>query len=892
MTKKQRSLLQRLFKRRHGVLPTRRRRRTLLSEALEQRQLLAGDTLVQIIDDADAAFATTGTFLQNSGGYGGSLRQSSGAAQASTASWTVDVSPGTYQVAATWIARPEHAIDTPFTVYDGASGPSLANGSLDQTIEPNDFVDDSTWWEELGQLTVTGNTIVVEVTNAVGSGLAIADAIRVQRIPTNPAVDRPEAKHDRYLSTTGQALQIAAPGYLANDTQVGGDDVTTQIISRPRFGTLTLGTDGSFDYQPFPGFSGVDSFRYQVSNAAGQSNPVTVELEVADAPAVLTLADKPNVITVDVFFDQPNDGFTSLREAIELANTNGFSKNVIEFNLPPGNDIQVHQIDGPLVITSNVEIRGPENGSQRIVAQGQTGVLRVDAGGQAVLKNLTIANGLLPTGDGGGIWNAGELTLNQVHVTENQSASGRGGGIFNASGGTLALLDSTVSSNDASTDGGGIFNAVGASFDIVNSTVSDNTAGLWGGGIYTQAAGSLAASTVVHNQAVRGANLASIETMDVSNTILALGVNSSDVEGIVVSLGGNLVGNGDDATGFVAGDLVGSTASTIDPLLGALQDNGGPTPTHMLLPGSPAIDAGNSVHRFRDQRGADRVVDGLDANDLGDAVEQVDIGAVEFGTFFTNTFDDAIDTTPLGDGRVDVDPATPGDQVSLRGAIQELNALAGHGNTAGLGSGSFEGAVAFDELDYHQFNLDIQGAGEDFAASGDLDVYGNLSIHGVLESYDRPLTTINGGWIAGLRYNQHQQVGMHDRLFHVHPGAELDLSALKLWGGQADIGDGRGGAILGEQATVFATDVDIESNVAQRGGAIATVGGMTVVDSQSLIDENYASGGGGFYLDGGLLNIDDSRVSNNTGAVGGGGVYLQDGDCIRTNHTSIVVTRH
>src|SRR5205085_1482676 len=95
-----------------------------------------------------------------------------------------------------------------------------------------------------------------------------------------------------------------------------------------------------------------------------------------------------------------------------------------------------------------------------------------------------------------------------------------------------------------------------------------------------------------------------------------------DVNGAFVSGGNNLIGNGTGATGFTNGnngDQVGTAGTPILPLLGTLGDNGGPTPTHLPLPGSPAIDAGHNLGAPpSDQRGRARIDNGT-----------IDIGAVE-----------------------------------------------------------------------------------------------------------------------------------------------------------------------------------------------------------------------------------------------------------------------
>src|SRR5262249_43678776 len=92
-----------------------------------------------------------------------------------------------------------------------------------------------------------------------------------------------------------------------------------------------------------------------------------------------------------------------------------------------------------------------------------------------------------------------------------------------------------------------------------------------------------------------------------------------DVFGSLTSLGHNLIGETDGSTGWVASDRTGTKASPPDPRRRPLQDNGGPTATMALLPGSPALDAGdNSAPPGTDQRGLPRVVGGA-----------IDIGAYE-----------------------------------------------------------------------------------------------------------------------------------------------------------------------------------------------------------------------------------------------------------------------
>ncbi|MDQ3812091.1 MAG: hypothetical protein M3336_17560, partial [Chloroflexota bacterium] len=169
-------------------------------------------------------------------------------------------------------------------------------------------------------------------------------------------------------------------------------------------------------------------------------------------------------------------------------------------------------------------------------------------------------------GAGGGIVNMGVLTVLRSTISGND-AGFIGGGVFN--GGTLTMLNSTVSGNDAE-EGGGVVNNGGTT--TLNSTTITNNYALHvlGGGVWNTGGG----------------------TLRVSNTIIARnnpgGDGPSNCDGTLTSRGYNLFGS----TCTVAGDRTGNKVAA-DPKLGPLQNNGGPTPTHALLPGSPAINAGN-----------------------------------------------------------------------------------------------------------------------------------------------------------------------------------------------------------------------------------------------------------------------------------------------------------
>lgn len=239
---------------------------------------------------------------------------------------------------------------------------------------------------------------------------------------------------------------------------------------------------------------------------------------------------------------------------------------------------------------------------------------------------------------GGGIAADGTLIIVNTTLSGNQARS-QGGGIFNL--GSMELLNTTIMQNTAAC-GGGILNIGHAT--IVNCTLSGNAAQVttpqgtvlsWAGGIYNEGTGELRSTTITQNAAEVGGGVFDAGDLSSSlvatNTIIADNTASQanpDLEGVFTSGGHNLIGSVGTAFGFidgVNGDRVGSGIHPIDPLLGPLADNGGPTLTHALLLGSPAIDAGDNADApVTDQRGLARVADG---DNSGTAT--IDIGAFE-----------------------------------------------------------------------------------------------------------------------------------------------------------------------------------------------------------------------------------------------------------------------
>jgi CSLREA domain-containing protein len=258
----------------------------------------------------------------------------------------------------------------------------------------------------------------------------------------------------------------------------------------------------------------------------------------------------------------------------------------------------------------------------------------IDNTGFLELTNGSVTGNASLTQNGGGISNDGKLTLLLSTIEGNRATNG--GGLDNVDG-EVRIVDSTIAGNSTSAAGGGIRSS--GPLTIVNSTLSGNTASAAGGGIANVGKGTVDLNnvTIASNAAgsAGGGGLAGATTgtMTMGNTIVAgnaaTGGKGPDCAAAVVSRGWNLVQNAEGCmlTGSPGGD---QTAK--DPKLAALAANDGPTRTRALLPGSPAIDAGNPADPTgeggacapADQRGVKRPQNGS-----GGAGPVCDIGAYE-----------------------------------------------------------------------------------------------------------------------------------------------------------------------------------------------------------------------------------------------------------------------
>ncbi len=259
-----------------------------------------------------------------------------------------------------------------------------------------------------------------------------------------------------------------------------------------------------------------------------------------------------------------------------------------------------------------------------------------DGGAIANQGTLTLTDSTLSNNsadDGGGVANSGTLTITRSILLSNSVfLAGAGGGIMNFETGTITVTDSSITNNSAD-NGGGLFNFGTANF--TNSTIAGNSVSTNGGGVSTWYWLTLTNSTIVGNSAATGGgvfNLGTLTTtnatfsensaatgggiyngmpipefpefagtLNFSNTIIANSTVGADCysEGLINTNINNLVENNAASPNQCA-----TPSLAADPNLGPLANNGGPTQTMALLPGSPAIDAGDdNACPSTDQRG-------------------------------------------------------------------------------------------------------------------------------------------------------------------------------------------------------------------------------------------------------------------------------------------------
>jgi CSLREA domain-containing protein len=544
-----------------------------------------------------------------------------------------------------------------------------------------------------------------------------------------------------------------------------------------------------------------------------------------------------------------------------------------EANALAGDETITFSVTGTINLTSalpdlsSMAIAGP--GANNLTVRRDTGgnyrIFLIDSGQTVNISGLTISNGYVEYG--GGIFNLGTLTLTNSAVSGNASREGNypGGGIYSSIGGTLNVTNSTVSGNSAQVAGGGIF-VHGGTATLTNSTVSGNSAHQ-GGGIYNSGGTlSLTNSTVNGNSATYFGGIynfngtASLRGTIVANNTASGGAGGPDLDGTFNSQGYNLIENTFNAIINQTANP-GTNITGVDPNLGPLANNGGPTQTHALQNGSPAIDKGNSFGLTSDQRGQPRPVDNpsvLNASD-GSDIGAFEAAAVPAGTTLTvNT------TTDTNDGAC----TTGVGGCTLREAITAANSLAGTDmvgfDIPGDGPHTIQLMTALPALSQSVNILNTLGKSITIRGEGSTDPYRIFTINAGATVTISTLT-ISSGYLV---FNN--GAGIHN-------SGNLTLTDSTVSGNTAD---GYGGGIFSE-GTLTMTNSTVSNNSATIGGGIWNTGTLNV--TKSTVSGNSASNTGGGIINGGTATLTNSTISGNSGEQGGG--ILNQGALTATNAT-------
>jgi CSLREA domain-containing protein len=347
---------------------------------------------------------------------------------------------------------------------------------------------------------------------------------------------------------------------------------------------------------------------------------------------------------------------------------------------------RIFEINGATVSIFGVTISNALLNNCSTLADCQGAGLSVTAGavtlsncnflGNKVSGNPTSA----VSGQGGAIYaRSGTLTVTNCYLNNNSATLGTlpGGGALKSDSATVTVSNSTFSQNTTDGSGGAIFSFL--TVTVINSTITNNVAttggGLSsGGGSLTLVNDTISGNSLNVSGNSKGAGIAYTgKSISLRNTIVAGNIGSQDPDlfstdgsSAVTSNGHNLIGATDGSSGWVPSDLTGTSAQPLNPLLGPLQDNGGPTQTMALPADSPALDAGDDsvlgapLNLTSDERGFPRK-----------SRNHVDIGAFELDDVQTGNTFTVTTTSDESDGICGVIRCT------LRDALIAVNAAAG-----------------------------------------------------------------------------------------------------------------------------------------------------------------------------------------------------------------------
>lgn len=602
--------------------------------------------------------------------------------------------------------------------------------------------------------------------------------------------------------------------------------------------------------------------------------------------AIRSLADSGTLLTIrnSILTGNQTLGDFAYGGAIEA-----FASNItIENSTISGNSTSddgarggaIHTIYGSVTVTNST------------FQSNSTGGNFADGGAiYALFGDVTVTNSQFLTnsarGGGGAIFTqGGDLTITNSTFHSNSanggSPFGNGGAINVHADGNLTVIGSTFSNNFANYDGGAIYHHTNGNIVLINSTLSGNQAFDDGGAIYAESvAVSLINSTVFNNYATNeGGGIVTYEYLSIQNSIVAHNFTETDWSDINQTpdvLQHSLIGhnNGTSLTETGAGApdangnyIGGTSGGDINPLLGPLQNNGGLTQTHALLPGSLALNGGNNALAVDPTNGNAA----LSTDQRGLPFVRIFDGTVDMGAYESQVLALVVDTASDED-----DGDYSAGDLSLREAVRLANENVGFADIITFGDGSAFGGTNF--LDATPDTI--------FLALGQIEITESVTIQG------------NGALQTIIDARPDDMTPATGRIFLLSGGTEtITFDGLTLQNGHTTGDFNGGGAIRSEltNGTVRIANSIVTGNstagFGARGGAFYNTVGpsqLNVINStfsNNSTSVNYSHGGA--IASRGNLVIQGSTFSNNSTTASyltHGGAILGDGPVTITNST-------
>src|SRR4051794_22947839 len=506
--------------------------------------------------------------------------------------------------------------------------------------------------------------------------------------------------------------------------------------------------------------------------------------------------------------------------------------------------------------------------------------IRVADDRSASLKSLTVDG--VDQNAQGIVSGSGNLTLTDVTV-HNAGAHGHFGAGIDVTpkrgAATVKVIDSTIADNAAGTAGGGIHvtsaSTTPSTLTVTDSTITGNDGEVMGGAVYLQLASLVAREdTITDNVAESGGGIqkdSSPGTVSLQNTILAgnhgppppatpaADVDCSGLAAKFVDAGHNVVGVGCGSFIDTAnGDRIGTPAQPLDPRLGALADNGGPTETRAPQLGSPALNAGDAsaCNGTPDQRGLSR---------HADTRFVCDVGAVDTGGT-------PLQTLPVSAKAASNPSCAIASSTHPFKTIPAALACAENGTTVKIGAGTFPGPIEVD----HDVTLVGNGAGTVITGSpSPADITPDVTVGPRSEAILKDLV------VDGVDQTAPGVVAHSGRL-------TLIADTVKRGGSNGQNPPRAGGlSVVPDPGSASETTVigsTIDHNVApitgggilvrpvDQGAILNPPSSLTILNSTVADNAAQSGDGGGLWVGETGLTLRDSPVAGNSASGNGGGI--------------------